>query len=77
MFSRDVIEIHDMLCDVISAVTEFMVRVLHSRDVIEIHDMLCDVISVVTGFMVRALHSWMLLKLMALLRLNPAICAIQ
>jgi hypothetical protein len=27
-----------MLCDVISAVTEFMVRVLHSMSAIRIHD---------------------------------------
>jgi hypothetical protein len=46
-----------MLCDVISAVTEFMVRVLHSRGVLLGFLMLCDVISAVTEVMVRVLHS--------------------
>jgi hypothetical protein len=44
-----------MLCDVISAATEFMARVLHSM----VFDsmMLCDVISAATEFMVRVLHA--------------------
>jgi hypothetical protein len=45
-----------MLCDVISAVTEFMARVLHTRGLLLGFMMLCDVISAVTEFMVRVLH---------------------
>jgi len=49
-----------MLCDAISAVAEFMVRVLHSRMLLD-PTMLCDVIIAVTDLMVRVLRSRMIL----------------
>ena len=44
-----------ILCDVISAVTEFMARVLRSGLLLRF-TMLCDVISAVTELMVRVLQ---------------------
>jgi hypothetical protein len=46
-----------VLCDVISAVAEFMDRVLHTQGLLVGLMVLCDVISAVAEFMVRVLHT--------------------
>jgi hypothetical protein len=62
-----------MLCEVTSAVTEFMVC---SRMLLD-QTMLCDVTSAATEFMVRVLHSRMLLDRSIVSCLKPASCVIS
>jgi hypothetical protein len=64
-----------MLFDFISAVKEFMVRVLHPRACMLRFTVLCDVISAATEFTVRVLYSRHAIAIHNVARDDVRICA--